>query len=311
MVFCYLAAIGIYKTAYLLSLKTTNDVIYEPSVIYPKDRLISDISEVTEIEEKTVRNVIKDMTYDYEFHKNKVNIYQMLFEVGDNILYSTNMLFGSYIVDKAMKFYDLKGTNKQDITLYHKYMANKMNHRMADRLSASYSCFDIYENKSLVINKNTQAEIDLVVFDHNSKTAALIELKSYTPIDGEFDAFRKDNHINDAIESRLEKDKRVLDNLELFFEQNNIPKAFLNYDFSSLIVTSDYAGGVDVKEKINVLDENLFYYLLSVCKGNLKDFIDFVNKGEFFKLIEQNIHFGDADIDYTYKGITVEIINKS
>lgn len=310
LVYCYLAAIGVYKTAYLLSLKSENEMLYRPSILYPKERLISDISEVVYVDQDTVREILKDMTYDYDFHKDRVTLYQPLFEVGDNILCSTNMLFHSYVIDKVMKYYDCKGANKEHLTIYHRYMADKMNHRMADNLPLMYPNLVTFENKTLTIGKVVKAEVDLIVFDTYSKTAALVELKNYTPVDNDADAQRKEERINDAIKSRLEKDKRVLDNLESFFEQNGIPKEYLDYHFSSLVVTNEYAGGVGIKENIKVLDEALFYYLLHLCHGNLKTFIEFVEKGEFFNILEKNIKIADADVDYTYKGITVEVINK-
>ena len=310
LVYCYLAAIGVYKTAYLLSLKGDNDLIYQPSIIYPKERLVSDISEVTYVDEKSIRAILKDMTYDYEFHKDRVTLYQPIFEIGDSILCSTNMLFHSYVIDKVMKYFDCKGTNKEHLSIYHRYMADKMNHRMADNLPLMYPNLVTFENKTLLIGKSVKAEVDLLVFDTYSKTAAFVELKNYTPVDNDADAQRKEERINDAIKSRLEKDKRVLENLELFFKQNDIPLDYLNYQFSSLVVTNSFAGGVDIKENIKVLDEALFYYLLHLCYGNLKEFIDFVEKGEFFNILEKNIKIADADVDYTYKGITVEVINK-
>ena len=97
-----MAAIGVYKTAYLLSLKSESEILYHPSILYPKERLISDISEVVYVDRDTVREILKDMTYDYEFHKDRVTLYQPLFEVGDNILCSTNMLFHSYVIDRQI-----------------------------------------------------------------------------------------------------------------------------------------------------------------------------------------------------------------
>lgn len=308
-VYCYLAAIGVYKTSYLLSLKSDNGLVYQPSILYPKERLISDISEVVNINKETVRAILKDMTYDYEFHKDKVTLYQPLFKVGDNILCSTNMLFYSKVIDKVMKYYDCKSVNKKYLTFYHRYMANKMNHRVAKNLPLMYSNLLTFENKTLVVGKLVKAEVDLIVFDTCSKTGALIELKNYTPVDNDADAQNKEKRINKAIKSRLEKDKRVLDNLEAFLEQNNISREYLNYRFSSLVVTNEYSGGVGIKENIKVLDEALFYYLLRLCYGNLKVFINLVEKGEFFNILEKNIKNAD-DVDFIYKGITVKILNR-
>lgn len=310
LVYCYLTAIDVYKTAYLLSLKSDNDLVYQPSILYPKERLIADIAEVVHVEQEDARAIIKDMTYDYRFQKDRITLYQPLFEIGDSILSSTSVLFRSYVIDKAMKYFDCKGTNKENLSIYHRYMSDKMNHRMAKNLPLKYPNLVTFENKILTIDQSPKAEVDLLVFDTRSKTAALIELKNYSPVDNDADAQKKEERINKAIESRLEKDKRVLDNLGLFFEQNGISKEYLNYQFSSLIVTNEYAGGVGVKENIKVLDEALFYYLLRLFQGNLKEFMAFVEKGDFFNILEKTIKIGDASADYTYKGITVGVINK-
>ena len=308
--YCYLAAISVYKTAYLLSLRGKNDLTYEPSFLYPKDRLITDISELLTIDEKTVTKIINDMIYDYDFHKEKVTIFQPLFEIDGNIVCSVNMLFHSYVVDKITRFFDSRGTNKEQLSLYHRYMAEKMNHRLATYLPKMYPNLHTFENKTLVIDKTTLAEVDLLIFDDYSKVAVLVELKNYTPVDNDQDAIWKEDKINKAIESRLEKDKRVLDNLNLFFKQNELPSEYLDYTFSSLLITSSFAGGVDVREHIKVLDEALFYYILHLCNGNLSASLEIIQNGTFFDILEKNTHFADADIDYNYKGITVEVINK-
>lgn len=306
-VYCYLAAIGVFKTAYLLKLKDGNEHLVRPSILYPKERLISDVSDVMEINMELVRTIVKDMTYDFAFHKDRITLYQPLFEVGDFILCSTSMLFFSYVVDKAAKFFDLKGNNKADLSKYHNYMSEKMNHRMAESLPLMYPNLVVFENAKLVIKNLTQAEVDLLLFDKDSKTAALIELKDYSPIDNEWDTKKKDRNINCAIKSRLEKDKRVVEKLDLFFEQNNVPKEYLDYQFSSLLVTSSYAGGVDIHESIKVLDEHLFYYLLRIHSGNLKEFLQFVEKGEFFKILNEQLKETDRRVNYTYKGIIAEV----
>lgn len=307
-VYCYLAAIGVYKTAYLLKLKDNNEHLQRPSILYPKERLISDVSNAVEIDENLVRKIIKDMTYDPDFHKDRITLYQPLFEVGDFFLCSTTMVFFSYVVDKAIKYYDFKGTNKADLSKYHNYMSEKMNHRMAENLPSMYPNLVVFENAKLLMKNMTQAEVDLVLFDRNTKTGALIELKDYAPIDNEGDTKKKDRNINSAIKSRLEKDKRVIDNLELFFEQNDIPKEYLDYQLSSLLVTSSYAGGIDVQEKIKVLDENLFYYLLRIHCGNFKEFLQFVEEGEFFNILnEELLKEGNRCVNYTYKGIIAEV----
>ncbi len=310
LAYSYLAAIGFFKTAYLLSLHGSNDFINQPCIIYPKNKLINDISETTGMSEEMATKAIKDMVYNYEFHKDKVTIFQPLFDFGEYYVCSCNLLFHSYVVDKVMKYFDLEGTNLPDISIYHNYMSEKMNLRMAINLSELYPNIIAYKNCKLTIENNIIAEVDLVVFDGSTKTAALIELKNYTPVENETDVIHKDKKINKAIKSRIEKDKRVLDNLESFFEQNDIPKDFLKYSFSSLLITDSYSGGVNVRERIKVVDEALFYFLLELERGNLKETLNYIESGEFFKVLEKAVGNKYHKEKYSYKGIDVRVKNE-
>ena len=310
IVYSYFSAIAFFKTAYLLSLRGENDLVNQPALVYPKERLVSDIKEITGLSEKSIQKVMRDMVYDYEFHKDKVTVFQPVFEIGDFYVCSCNMLFHSYIVDKVMKYFDNRGTNKPDLTLYHKYMSDRMNNRMADNLPILYPNLITYKNCILTIDNKPQSEIDLLAFDTTSKTALLIELKNYTPVDNDADALRKEHHINEAIESRLIRDKRVLDNLKLFFKQNKIPETYLNYSFSSLLVTDSYSGGVNVKEDIKVVDEALFYNLLSLSKGNLSEMIKSIETKQFFTMLDEILKKQNSTEKYCYKGITVRVTNE-
>lgn len=308
LVYCYLVAIGMYKTAYLISLRTDNEQVYQPAIIYPKERLVEDVAETVNMPSDVVRKVLKDMTYDYSFHKDRLTIYQPLFEVGDFILCSANMLFQSYIVDKVMKYFDIKGTNKADLTLYHRYRSDLMNHRMAYYLPYKYANLHTYENCVLKINGKSKSEIDVVAFDDKTKTAALVELKNYTPVDNEEDSIHKEKRINEAIQSRLIKDKLVIDNIDLFLKQNKIPEKYKDYKYHSLLVTNTSVGGVGIKESIKVVDEVLFYNLLTVYDGNLLETINSIETKEFFKMLESNFQF--ENMKHEYKGLKVEIIYK-
>lgn len=308
LVFCYLVAIGIYKTAYLISLRFDNEQVYQPSIVYPKERLIEDIVETFGMPEETVKKVISDLTYDYDFHKDRLTIYQPLFEVGDNYLCSTYLLFHSYVIDKVMKYYDIKGTNKEHLTLYHRYMSNKMNHRMAEYLPYMYPNLQTYENCTLRLGGASKSEIDLIVVEETTNTVALIELKNYTPVDNEEDMINKERRINEAIQSRLIKDKLVVENIEKFLKQNNIPLKYSKYNYFSLLITNSSVGGVGIKESIKVIDEPLFYNLLHICQGSLLGTISAIDSGEFFKILESVV--STNNLVYEYKGLKVEIIYK-
>lgn len=304
-VYCYIVAIAMYKTAYLLSLPKQNRLTYQPSFLYPKGKLIEDISDTVGLPIEIVNSVLDDMVYDYNFHKNKVTIFQPLFEVGDKILCSSQLLFHSYVIDKLMKYIDVKGTNKKVLTVYHKYMSDRMNHRMAERLSEMYPNLKCYENCVLNINGLDEAEIDLTVFDLTSKTGALIELKNYSPIENESDAINKEKKINQAIEWRLVKNEKVLKNMELFLSQNSLPDKYCEFEISSILITNSYSGGVGIKEGIKVVDEPLFYNLLWICGGNLLETIKMIKTGEFFEMLKKEVAIPDAV--YHYKGIIVKV----
>lgn len=307
LAYSYLAAIGFFKTAYLLSLRGENDLVNQPCIVYPKDRLISDIVDTTGMSEEIAKKAMQDMVYDYEFHKDKNIIYQPVFEFEDYYICSCNLLFHSYVVDKIMKYFDIRGTNLADLTSYHKYMSDKMNDRMAFNLPSMYDNLKTFKNCILRFGNEPQSEIDLIVFDENTKSACLIELKNYTPVDNDEDAINKEKRINKAIQSRLVRDKRVLDNLKIFYKQNNIPNEYLEYSFSSLLITDSYTGGVNINEKIKVIDEALFYNILQIHQGNLKEAVQSINNSEFFRMLEDKIGTKTKANTYCYKNIIVEV----
>ena len=306
LVYCFLAVIGICKTAHLLSTIKSEEEL-QSSIIYPKGRLISDIEENTAIEKDKIVKILKLLTYDYEFHKDKLTIYQPLFDFGEYILYSPNMIFHSDIIPKICKYYDNKKINAAVSTRYHKYLSDQMNNRMYKRIQSSYPKLKVFKNLCLKEGTKSKAEIDLLLIDPEHKTGILAELKKYNFVDNETEVKNRDILINEKIEDRIIHDQAVLSNLRVFFVQNNISEEYLDYEYHSLFIVDSYAGGVRVKEKIKLLDCDLFYYLMNDYEGNLKKVIDDANTSLFFKQIkEEMIKQGYEDSkEFNYKGIRV------
>ncbi|MCQ2801925.1 MAG: hypothetical protein MJ222_04820 [Bacilli bacterium] len=310
LVYSYIAAIAMQKSAYLIKLGDSNELKLHPAFKYPRELLKKHICEFFSFDQDIVESILNDMTYDYEFHKNRLTIYQPLHVVGDYYIGSCNSIFTSYIIEKLIKLHDQREGNVAEKLKLHNFLSNRMNDELGYYLD-NFDNLKYYKNCKLALNSLTKAEIDMVLVDETNKEVFLMEQKRYMPVDNDFDQMRVDEKINVAIKSRLEKDERVLKNIHLFFEQNNIPFDYEQYRISSIIVTLNNAGSCYVKDDINVIDEGFFKFAVFCSKGDLKKAREIIQSKEVYDIIDKTIFKDSYSQIVEYNGIKVKTIYKN
>ncbi len=288
-VYACLKALSIFKIAYFFKKACSNKSVHielTPSILYPYERLISDISELCEIERVTVKRIIDLLIYEPKIHLDLINMYQPLIKIGENILYSSSIVCFSNESDKFFKLLAKKRIEEKAISQVNKNREEILTKRYIKFLTDNFSNLKAIPNAKLSINGKVKNEMDLTLIDSSSRTIFLVELKWRYKLDGEYDSFNKSKQINKDIDSRVEAEKNIKNNLSLFLSQNDI-NIDSGYDIKSVIVEKEFSGGASVKTIIPVCDEPLFLYSISLNNGNLKNAYDYLIKREWEKEIRE------------------------
>ncbi len=297
-IYSFLAALGSYKTAYVIANKSKK--IISPCVCYPKTRLIFDAARVCELEQFKVEAIINELIYDVNFQKDYITLFQPLFKLNEKIVFSTNVLLLSYVVEKTVKYFTLSNKNPKLNEIYGQFRSKEMNDRIETALKEKYPSLYIYRNKTLKFGKDDKAEIDICIFEKKTQTAILCELKRIQPVESDKDAFKKEIKINSYIGERLYKDGLVKEHIDKFIKDNELESEFVSYSYHSLVVINEFCGNTKVDEKIKVLDEPLFFWLLDIFNGNISEFISYVERSEFFKELEKLIPIKNKSQTFEY-----------
>ena len=292
LVYASLKSLAVYKIAYFMKKKVCKLTISPdefPSVFYPKVRLINDIASVVELKTKTVESIINDLIYDYDFEKNMISLYQPLFEIDGNILFSSYLLCFSNEQDKLVKVFSYNNKEKNAISEISIYKAELMTTAYEQIIENFFPNLTTFRNCKLFLNGLVNKEIDLVIADDKNKILLLTELKWRQKVDNEFDSFKKERLINGDILSRIEAEKAVKENLDLFIKQNSLPTKYANYIVESIIIEKEYSGGANSNSDIPVLDDPLFKFTLYVSNGDLKIFLDSLKSDDILDAVKNSV----------------------
>ena len=237
------------------------------------------------------------MTYDPEFHKNKVTIYQPLFQVGYYIFYSPMMVYFSLAQDKL--FYIMK-ENKSYQTIISEIAKDRetiMTNQILHFIDSSQLLYNA--NYKVAENGKIKAEFDLPVYDEEDNKLLLVELKWFFKGDGEFDHQKIDQKLKKAILSRKEKQEFVEKNIKrLLLDMFNV-EMVEKPEIMSCIVSKNYSGSSFIEDGLPIFDQFLFCETMKQCSFKLSKVFDLIKKGDYVPdMRSYGVEFQTQEINY-------------
>lgn len=270
-VYAVLMALGVMNFNYQRTSRERNQSSKSSSPIFFSEitSLIQFIIENSKVKRKAIKRIIELLTYDYEFHKNKVTVVQPLFSFGKFVFFSPSLLYYSDAVDKLL--YLVKELNNTPEVI--SKIAKEREQVMTDRITsfiAQNSNLQYIPNYKLILNGNPVAEFDILVYDGTTNSLLLTELKYFFKADGEDGHQKVDLKIQEAIKSRLSKQRLAEKHIDLLLsEAFGISAAAATPKIKSCVVSQNYSGSSFLDDKIAVFDEFLFKHTLSRYEYNL------------------------------------------
>lgn len=266
--------------------------------------LVDYVSKITGVTHDKVSLILSELTYDPEFHKDKVTVYQPLFVYNGFFFFSPSFLYYSLPQDKYL--FVLKKQRKYEQTI--SAMAKSREISMTQELCLyiqNNSDFLCSKNYSIIKNGKSVAEFDLIIYDKKSSKVLLLELKWFFDGDGEQDHMKIDEKINNAVKNRIEKqtifEKNKAMCLKELFDVNNST----DVDIRSCVLSRNYSGSSFVDEKIPVIDQFLFYKIINESNYDMEKIFKTLDSKSYLPTLDENtIHTVQKTVNYA--GYTVE-----
>lgn len=309
-VYAVLMALGVMNFNYQRTSRERNQSSKSSSPIFFSEitSLIQFIVDNSKVKRKAIKRIIELLTYDYEFHKNKVTVVQPLFSFGKFVFFSPSLLYYSDAVDKLL--YLVKELNNTPEVI--SKIAKEREQVMTDRIMsfiAQNSNLQCIPNYKLILNGKPVAEFDILVYDANTNSLLLTELKYFFKADGEDGHQKVDLKIQDAIKLRLSRQRLAEKHIDvLLSDAFGISSVATAPKIKSCIVSQNYSGSSFLEDKIAVFDEFLFKHTLSRYEYNLDVLFTNIENDSYIPDMSDAICYHDYTQEYagyeiTYPGL--------
>lgn len=305
MVYAGLMALGLmrYHDMYLNSLPSNkklnsydkNRPIVYGSVVWLKSFLARSLK----LDEEEVQRILIELTYEGEFHKDKITIVQPLFVFDKYFFFSPTIVHFSLQQDKLFFLYKEKKKNEQ--------LISKIAHDR-ERIMTTQLIDEIQKNSKLICKTNykifefekCKAEFDLIIYDSNSNKILLSELKWFFKADGEFGHRSIDQRISKSVQLRKQREEIAKNHLcEIM--KNLFPEVHFRElpEVMSCIVSKNYSGSSFIQDDIPIFDQFLFLQELGKTKYDLGLFFEDVKEKNYLPRIEDfGIEIIDVPVDF-------------
>ena len=309
-VYATLMALGIMNFNYQRKLREKSPSLKGniPIVFSEISLLIQFIYDNSKVKRKAAKCILELLSYNPEFHKDKITIVQPLFSFGKFIFYSPSLLYYSDAVDKLLYLIKEQNNMPEVISKIAKEREQVMTERLVHYISEK-SNLKCVSNYKLTNNGLPIAEFDILIYDNNTNSLLLTELKHFFKADGEAGHQKVDFKIRDSIKSRLSKQLLAEKHIDtLFGEAFEISNLSTLPKIKSCIVSQNYSGSSFLDDKIAIFDEFLFKHTLSRYNYRLGDLFDSIDSDSYIPDMSKNISYHDYTEGYagykiTYPGL--------
>ena len=268
-VYSYLMTISLMQYNHILNCryrkKQSKLEEMQVSILVNKNQLIEDASENTGVEVDNVKSIIELLIYDEDYHKNKITIFQPIFEVKDMLFFSTVMILFGQAQDKFLHVLSTLENYNNDISKLYRQKEPLLLDKLMPKLQNERL---IIKTNGMLTDDKIRAEVDLCIYDKISNIMLLVEIKCFQKFDSENDTERMDNKLRKAIGHRIDKDGLIKSNINKFISQNFVENIDVK-EVVSCILSEGYPGSVFVKDDTAIIDEYLFANLFDENCCNL------------------------------------------
>lgn len=311
MVYAGLMALGLmrFHEIYRNQLPVTKADTFDstrPIVYGTMQWLQSYLSRSLKIDENEVAYILRDLTYDADFHKNRITIIQPLFVFEKFFFYSPTIVYLSMQQDKLFFLYKEKDEYKPLISRIAKDRERIMTVDLKSNIEGN-SNLKCIENYKIIEGRKILAEFDLIIFDQLSNKLLLAELKWFYKADGEAKHAAIDLKIQQAVKLRQNREqiarKYLLKIMEEAFSENRnqeLPEVM------SCIVSKNYSGSASLDDRLPVFDQFLFLQEMEKNRYCLNDFFADVKSKRYLPGIA-NMGIQLTQVPIEYAGIKVWI----
>ncbi|MCU0105103.1 hypothetical protein N7603_05475 [Acholeplasma vituli] len=252
------------------------------------DIFIKHISEITRINEETVRLIIGYMIYDSLYHRTKITLLQHLIRIDDNIIFSPYVLVPAELPKKFYRV--INDFSKEKYEKVFSFVAHTKEYSMIEEIKTNYlnhSTLVVMTNVKLKKpnSKIVNAEYDIILYDSSLKTVYLCECKWFYVSDGESESKKVTRKIQDSINYRLKQDTIVRNNIEHF----NLEVFNGNVEIEkveSLIISYTDMGDDYINYKIPVIDFVTFKLLSDKYNFDIHSVYDSIKEQKFLNEID-------------------------
>jgi len=304
MVYAGLMALGLmrFHEIYRNQLPVTKADTFDstrPIVYGTMQWLQSYLSRSLKIDENEVAYILRDLTYDADFHKNRITIIQPLFVFKKFFFYSPTIVYLSMQQDKLFFLYKEKDEYKPLISRIAKDRERIMTVDLKSNIEDN-SNLKCIENYKIIEGGKILAEFDLIIFDQPSNKLLLTELKWFYKADGEAGHTAVDLKIQQAVKLRQNREqiarKYLLKIMEEAFSENRnqeLPEVM------SCIVSKNYSGSAFLDDRIPIFDQFLFLQEMEKNRYCLNDFFADVKSKRYLPgIADMGIQLTQVPIEY-------------
>ncbi len=268
--------------------------------------LVSYLSRSLKIDENEITYILRDLTYDADFHKNRITIIQPLFVFEKFFFYSPTIVYLSMQQDKLFFLYKAKDEYRPLISRIAKDRERIMTVALKSNIEGN-SNLKCIENYKIIEDGKILAEFDLIIFDQLSNKLLLTELKWFYKADGEAGHTAVDLKIQQAVKLRQNREqiarKYLLRIMEEAFSENRnqeLPEVM------SCIVSKNYSGSAFLDDQLPIFDQFLFLQEMKKTRYCLNDFFADVKSKRYLPgIADMGVQLTQVPIEYA--GIKVWI----
>lgn len=156
-------------------------------------------------------------------------------------------------------------------------------------------------------------DMDLVLFDKDSKILFIGELKWLLSTDSIQEVYARDEDISKGVKQakliKLYCEKNIKDTLNRAYGKNcyEVEKVF------TCVITRNNIGTSYLDDSINIIDEDKFFELMKAYKGNLDSVVNYIEKLEFLPELNKDYKIIKKEIDYAgykFKFDSIKVVNR-
>lgn len=306
-VYAVLIALSVSYINYHSTVRLSEDIELhknEPIIKLHDKEFIEIIQKYSNCDTQPIISILRLLTYDPEFHKDKYTIFQPLFHIEDTYFFSPSLICFSMAYDKLL--YLTKSDEKHNnlisklATEREAIMTNDICDYIEEHTEWLFTTNYIVTEKSIPV-----AEFDIIIYDKNTNKLLLAELKWFFKSDGELGHKKVDYKINKFIKDRKSKEQYAYKHLDDIMKELNVTDYNKNsIEILSCLISKNYSGSDFINDEIAVFDEFWFKQFLKQSEFKMPIIFEMIKNKTYIPDMS-SVHIGYLPQTAEYAGYKI------